>query len=122
MTVKGAVMVPHPPLIIPEVGRGQEKIIKATTEAYCKAAKIVASWEPDTVVVISPHTVMYADYFHISPGAGAEGDFGQFGAPEVRIRTRYDMELTEAISEAAGEKASPQALWERGEAGSITGQ
>lgn len=110
MTVKGAVMVPHPPLIIPEVGRGQEKIIKATTEAYCKAAKIVASWEPDTVVVISPHTVMYADYFHISPGAGAEGDFGQFGAPEVRVRTRYDMELTEAVSEAAGREGIPAGI------------
>ena len=28
MAVIGAVMVPHPPLIIPEVGRGEEKAIQ----------------------------------------------------------------------------------------------
>ena len=34
MSVKGAVMVPHPPLIIPDVGRGEEKKIQATIDAY----------------------------------------------------------------------------------------
>ena len=32
MSVKGAVMVPHPPLIVPAVGRGEEKKIQATVE------------------------------------------------------------------------------------------
>ena len=53
MAVKGAVMVPHPPLIIPDVGRGQEKAIQATIDAYHEAAKKIASWQPDTVVVLS---------------------------------------------------------------------
>ena len=43
MTVKGAVMVPHPPLIIPEVGRGQEKIIKATTEDFASVLSIFSA-------------------------------------------------------------------------------
>lgn len=68
MAVTGAVMVPHPPLIIPEVGRGQERGIQDTIASYHKAVKKIAEWKPDTVVVLSPHTVMYADYFHISPG------------------------------------------------------
>ena len=84
MAVKGAVMVPHPPLIIPDVGRGQEKAIQATIDAYHGAAKKIASWKPDTVVVLSPHSIMYADYFHISPGTEASGDFGQFRAPHSK--------------------------------------
>ena len=33
MTVTGGIMVPHPPLIIPQVGRGREKEIQATIDA-----------------------------------------------------------------------------------------
>lgn len=107
MAVKGAVMVPHPPLIIPDVGRGQEKAIQATIDAYHKAAKKLASWKPDTVVVLSPHSIMYADYFHISPGTGARGDFGQFRAPQVKIQVQYDTELVEALSQEAEARGIP---------------
>lgn len=107
MAVKGAVMVPHPPLIIPDVGRGQEKAIQATINAYHKAAKKIASWKPDTVVVLSPHSIMYADYFHISPETGARGDFGQFRAPQVKIQVQYDTELVEALSQEAEAREIP---------------
>ena len=73
MAIRGAIMVPHPPLIIPEVGGGQEKQIQATVDAYHKAARQAAAWKPETVVVLSPHSAMYADYFHISPGKGGRG-------------------------------------------------
>ena len=107
MAVKGAVMVPHPPLIIPDVGRGQEKAIQATIDVYHEAAKKIASWQPDTVVVLSPHSIMYADYFHISPGTGARGDFGQFRAPQVKIQVQYDTELVEALSQEAEAREIP---------------
>ena len=107
MAVTGAVMVPHPPLIIPDVGRGQEKAIQATIDAYHEAAKKIASWQPDTVVVLSPHSIMYADYFHISPGTGARGDFGQFRAPQVKIQVQYDTELVEALSQEAEAREIP---------------
>ena len=83
MSVTGSVMVPHPPLIIPEIGRGEESQISATTEAYTKAAEFIASLSPETLVITTPHSVMYADYFHISPGNGASGSFARFGAPQV---------------------------------------
>ena len=107
MAVRGAVMVPHPPLIIPDVGRGQEKAIQATIDAYHEAAKKIASWQPDTVVVLSPHSTMYADYFHISPGTGARGDFSQFRAPQVKIQVQYDTELVEALSQEAEAREIP---------------
>ena len=80
MSVKIAVMVPHPPLIIPEVGKGEEKAISSTISAYQEAARQVAACHPDTLVILSPHALMYADYFHLSPGASASGIFGNFGA------------------------------------------
>lgn len=80
MSVVGAIMVPHPPIILPEVGRGEEKKIAATAAAYEQAAALVPELRPDTIVLASPHSILYSDYFHISPGKAAKGDMGQFRA------------------------------------------
>ena len=81
MSILSAFVLPHPPLIFPEVGRGEELKIQKTIDAYREAARRVAALKPDTIVVATPHSVMYADYFHISPGKLAEGDLRRFGAP-----------------------------------------
>lgn len=99
MAIIGAAMVPHPPLIVPAVGRGGEKQIARTARAYEKAARAVAGWRPETVVITTPHSVMYQDYFHLSPGGRARGDFARFGAPGARYEVAYDSEL---VSEVAG--------------------
>ena len=107
MSVLGAIMVPHPPLIIPEVGRGQETRIADTVGAYVEAAAFVGELKPDTVVVFSPHAVMYADYFHVSPGTSARGDFGAFRTPQVVVEAKYDRELTDEIARICDEADFP---------------
>ncbi len=97
----GAFMVPHPPLIIPDIGRGEEQKIGRTVEAYQEIGRRIADMRPETIILISPHQKMYADYFHISPGAGAKGDFGQFGAGQVRIEAVYDAEFRENLCKIA---------------------
>lgn len=101
MGIVGACMVPHPPLIIPQVGRGEEKKIQKTVDAYHKAAKKIGELKPETVVLISPHQTMYADYFHISPGTYAKGDFGQFGADTVRLDVSYDTSFVQELCHRA---------------------
>ena len=103
MSILAAYVLPHPPLIIPEVGRGEERKIQLTIHAYERAMKEAAEFQPDTVIIASPHTVMYADYFHIAPGEEAEGSFAQFGAPEVAVTTQYDAVLAKEIAMEAGE-------------------
>ncbi len=97
MGITAAIMVPHPPLIVPEIGRGEEKKIQKTVNAYHRAAEKVGAYKPDTIVLISPHQVMYADYFHISPGEGAKGDFSQFRAGQVKMEISYDMEFVKEL-------------------------
>ena len=101
MAILGAVQVPHPPLIIPEVGHGEEKAIQATIDAYETAAKFISGLNPDTVIISSPHSILYADYFHISPGPSAKGSMAQFGAPQIKFSVNYDEELVRAIDGAA---------------------
>ncbi len=107
MSVLAAFVVPHPPMIVPAVGRGSEAQIKATTAAYEQVADEIAALRPETIVISSPHTIMYSDYFHISPGEGARGSFSDFGAPEVQFRETYDRELADAIERLAEEKTIP---------------
>jgi len=108
MSILGAVIVPHPPLIVPTVGRGREREVQATIDAYRTAAKRVADWGPEALVITSPHQIMYADYFHISPGKGASGDMSAFGAAQTRLSVEYDGPLRDGIvrrAEASGLRA-----------------
>ncbi len=107
MALLAAFMVPHPPLIVPAVGRGGEKEIAETTAAYERVADEIAALEPETIIITSPHSVMYADYFHISPGAGATGSFRAFRAPFVQFSERYDTALVKRIREIADAEGFP---------------
>ncbi|NLO09734.1 MAG: AmmeMemoRadiSam system protein A [Clostridiales bacterium] len=102
MAILGAFIVPHPPLIIPEVGKGEEKKVQKTIDSYHKVASRIAELKPDTLIFTTPHSILYSDYFHISPGPGAKGDFGRFGARDVSLSVEYDeifVEELEALSE-----------------------
>ncbi len=107
MPVLAAFMVPHPPMIIPEIGKGSEKQIGETIRAYRKIASEIARLRPETIIISSPHAVVYSDYFHISPGEGAAGNFGNFGAAGVSFREAYDAELRDRICAAAKEAGFP---------------
>ncbi|MBR6259216.1 MAG: AmmeMemoRadiSam system protein A [Oscillospiraceae bacterium] len=107
MSIVGAIIVPHPPVIIPEVGKGREKEIQNTIDAYRKAAQRVASWQPETLILSSPHAMMYGDYNHISPGKGAEGDLADFGASGVKIKVDYDVELRDELTKSLSEAGVP---------------
>ena len=97
MPVLAAYIVPHPPMIVPEVGRGSERQVEATRAAYLHVAEEIAALRPETIIISSPHATMYTDYFHISPGCSAEGSFANFRAPKVRFRESYDEDLISAI-------------------------
>ena len=107
MAILAAYMVPHPPMIVPQIGKGSEKQITKTIRAYETVADEIAALKPETIIISSPHSTLYADYFHISPGKSAAGDFGRFGASEVSFRETYDAELRERICRIAKEKDFP---------------
>jgi len=107
MSVIAAAAVPHPPLIVPEVGRGEEKKIQTTIDAYREVMRRAAALKPDTIVLTSPHSIMYSDYFHISPGMKAFGDLSQFRAPKVCISPDYDTAFVKELCREADQKNIP---------------
>lgn len=107
MSIVAAFIVPHPPLIVPSVGKGEEKEIQTTIDSYEEVARRIAAYQPDTIVITSPHATLYADYFHLSPGARAHGDLSGFRARDSRIDVDYDPELVDAISRQAADAGVP---------------
>lgn len=107
MTVLAAAIVPHPPIILPEVGRGEEQKIQKTIDAYREAARRIAILNPDTVIIASPHATLYGDYFHISPGEGAQGGLRQFGIHNLTVTVSYDGEFVQQLSEMAVKRGLP---------------
>ena len=107
MAIVGAFMVPHPPLIVHEVGNGREEQIKTTKESYERIADEIAALNPETIIISSPHTSYYNDYFYISTGEIAEGDFSKFGASNVSFKEEIDKELVDEIASIARESNFP---------------
>ena len=94
-------------MIVPAIGRGGESQILETTKAYEQVAEDIVRQAPETIIITTPHSVMYADYFHISPGNRAGGSFAGFGAPAEQFDVTYDKALVDEICSLAEERDFP---------------
>ncbi|HPY63486.1 MAG TPA: AmmeMemoRadiSam system protein B [Bacillota bacterium] len=93
-----AYAVPHPPIILPEVGRGEERRIENTTLSFQRMAHEIELLAPDTIVLSSPHAPAYADGFYIAGGDGGYGDLRLFGIPHVREEVSLDRTFSERLA------------------------
>ena len=109
MALLAAYAVPHPPLIVPAVGAGQEAAIADTTAAYEEVARRIAAHNPDVVVITSPHAPLYRDGFFIADTPTETGSLGAFGHPEARITTQTDLKLGRAIADRLRRRDIPTA-------------
>lgn len=90
--------MPHPPIIIPEVGRGEEKKIKNTYDACESIGREIAEIKPEIIIVVTPHGTMFSDAIALSFENSISGSLKQFGAPKISMNFEIDMELTQEIS------------------------
>ncbi|MCR5482373.1 MAG: AmmeMemoRadiSam system protein A [Clostridia bacterium] len=102
-----AYILPHPPIARPEVGKGEEKKMEKTLAGFREVAERICMDEPDTIIVISPHSIVFGDAFYIAGGNGGYGSMIKFKAPEVQVSYNYDTDLAEEILKLADEKGLP---------------
>lgn len=101
------IIAPHPPIMVAEVGGERARVTADSADAMAAAARVLAAFSPDTVVLMSPHAPMARDAFVVDTSKRLAGDLGQFGAPEVRIAPHGDPQLASAIIETATEQGIP---------------
>ncbi|HAM05375.1 MAG TPA: AMMECR1 domain-containing protein, partial [Megasphaera sp.] len=92
-TCLGAALLPHPPIMLPEIGQQELKKMEATVTAVSTAASLLVERRPETLVVITPHNYVFSDSAAIFPAARIHGDLGKFGFPDLTMNVNTDMEL-----------------------------
>lgn len=92
-----AYIMPHAPISRPAVGRGEEKKIQKTLDSYRSVSRKIAQEKPETIIIISPHNIMYRDAFYLSPGDVYTDSLVTFGFPGERVSHPYDKELIDEI-------------------------
>ncbi len=92
-------LMPHPPIIIPEIGRGEEKKIQKTIDAMNDVSATIEKLRPATIVIISPHGYVFRDAVCVYGMPEIEGDLGFYGASEVALKFKNNVELSEDIIE-----------------------
>lgn len=90
-------LVPHPPIIIPEVGKKQTKKVKSTISALKKLADGLEKSDPSTIIIISPHSLAYPDRFNINMMPKLKGDFSQFGDNNTELSFANNSDIANKI-------------------------
>ncbi len=101
MSILAGYAVPHPPLIIPSVGRGEERGIQTTIDAYREIARRIVALQPETIVISSPHAPLYRDGFHVTTDEVLNGSMEAFRASETTLKAKIDTALTDEIIQTA---------------------
>jgi len=96
------IIAPHPPILVPEVGGADAETARASLDALSIAHQALLRFNPETVVVMSPHAPAAADTMLVDTSESLSGDLGQFG-DEKPYRWRGDPVLAAALlDELAG--------------------
>lgn len=93
MNIKGLMVCPHPPVILPEVGKGRERGASLTIEGMKKIAKQVKDIEPDIIVCITPHGNVFRDGVCMISHEKVTGNLASFGEPEVKMEKTTNLEI-----------------------------
>src|SRR3990167_3649653 len=101
MALVFAAISPHPPLLIPQVGGKDIQKVSETVLGMRKLANTFKEAEIETLIVISPHSLVYPDRFNVCGMEKVFGTFASFGAPDVMMEFKNDLELASQIDEAA---------------------
>src|SRR5678815_5098378 len=94
-------IAPHPPIMVPEVGRESISDVEDSIDAMAELARRVIESNAETIVLISPHAPLEADSFVAYDGPEVFADFSRFNAPDTYFTAQVDEELLDAIKDAA---------------------
>lgn len=94
-------IAPHPPIMVPEVGRESIAGVRHSIEAMAELTERLIASGAESVVLISPHAPLEIDSFVAYEGPEVYGDFANFRAPETSVSAPVDEQLLTSIIEAA---------------------
>ena len=96
-----AVLMPHPPIIIPSIGKERLPDVDSSVRAMRELSREIMAAQPETVVLISPHTPRQPLAFPVWAQERVRGTFAAFGAPQEKVDLPVDLEFIRSLTNAA---------------------
>jgi len=97
-------IAPHPPIMVPEVGREASLEVRHSIDAMAELTERVIRSGAETIVMISPHAPLQRDAFVAYDGPQLFADFANFRAPTTTVHAQLDDELLNEIARFAAEQ------------------
>jgi len=85
-----AAITPHPPVLIPEIGKDNLKKIKKTEEAMKNLEKEFYASKPESIVLISHNDQIFEDSFNINLSSSYKANFKEFGDFGLELSFKSD--------------------------------
>jgi MEMO1 family protein len=98
-------IAPHPPIMVPEVGREAIVEVRDSIDAMADLTERVIRSGAETVILISPHAPLDPHAFVAYDGPQLHADFADFRAPTATVHAQLDDELLTEITRTAAEQS-----------------
>lgn len=98
--IKLTAILPHSPILIPNIGKKNSAILKKTAESFNKIKKEIIEKEIDTIIIVSPHRQNIPDIC-LNNHFQYKISFEEFGDYFSKTRLYGDLELSYQIKETS---------------------
>jgi len=105
--VKGYYFMPHPPVLLSEIGGGDSQKVFKTYKACDEIGKEIAKKKPKCIVLITPHGNVFSDAVVFLKGDFVEGDLWNFGAEDIKVKKKISKDLVDKLEEVFKESLIP---------------
>lgn len=100
MPLVSAAIVPHSPLLIPEIGKDNLSKLKNTEKALEKIREKLEKQQVETLIIISPHGPAQENAFTINLSPHYKSDFEEFGNFSIKKEYQGDIGLMHRLRES----------------------
>ncbi|SMF56549.1 class III extradiol dioxygenase subunit B-like domain-containing protein [Pseudobacteriovorax antillogorgiicola] len=100
MPICSSALMCHAPVTIPTVGLDRSKQCGKTTDSMMTAARTLMKYNPDHIILVSPHAPRLPDKFGVI-NQRITGNFASFGKPGIKINLPWDKVMIEELEDTA---------------------
>lgn len=86
-------ITPHPPLIIPGVGKDNARFVARTSQSLQHITEELYAAKPETIIILSPHGLVIPEAFALNMSPTFLVEFDEFGDLATKQRVAGDIRL-----------------------------
>jgi len=92
-----AAYLPHPPIVLPEIGQEELARCEKTVDSLKKISKEIVKVDIETVILMSPHHFSAPGTIPINVSEVYHGSFQSFGYPDLKFELKGDSALATGL-------------------------